>query len=265
MSLKWLVCSTLGVFRDIIGQPVPSVSQALKSKETTPTFNVLPFIFWLLTASDEIRLSVCLQNALLQDTVRRECEERYELTEALAQAREQVMELKKHSGNFPLSLCSLSQGNLTSSAGLANGHGQKSSNRGKGRTPPGLCGISRTSKVPSCSGYKSSNMSGPDLPALQPSSASVSSLDESRRRRITAAIRRQLSQQWCFRDGLCSSHPERWGGGDRGPGAGLWTGLIRQLLAEKRGGFFPAISTLLGQNVFNTDNIKLSQRPRERK
>uniref|UniRef100_A0A8D2J7F1 Leucine, glutamate and lysine rich 1 n=1 Tax=Varanus komodoensis TaxID=61221 RepID=A0A8D2J7F1_VARKO len=58
------------------------------------------------------------ENALLQDTVRRECEERYELTEALAQAREQVMNLKKLGGNFPLSQCSLSQGSLTSSTAL---------------------------------------------------------------------------------------------------------------------------------------------------
>ncbi|NWQ82572.1 LEKR1 protein, partial [Columbina picui] len=41
------------------------------------------------------------ENTLLQETVRRECEERYELTAALTQAREQVLELKKLSGNFP--------------------------------------------------------------------------------------------------------------------------------------------------------------------
>ncbi|XP_060098361.1 protein LEKR1 [Heteronotia binoei] len=134
------------------------------------------------------------ENALLQDTVRRECEERFELTEALTQAREQVMELKKLSGNFPLPQCSLSQGNLTSSAGSVNGHSQKSSDRGRGRTPPGLCGISRATKVPSCSWYKSSNVSAPGLPALQPSRRRVSSLDESRRR-IAATITRQLSQQ----------------------------------------------------------------------
>ncbi|KAL8187918.1 UNVERIFIED_CONTAM: hypothetical protein K2H54_057915 [Gekko kuhli] len=134
------------------------------------------------------------RNALLQDTVRRECEERYELTEALTQARERVMELKRLSGNFPSAQCSLSQGNLTSSAGLVNGHGQRSSNRGKGRTPPGLCSISSATKLPSCSWYKSSSMSGPGLPALQPSRGRASSLDESRRR-IAAAITRQLSQQ----------------------------------------------------------------------
>ncbi|NXW10257.1 LEKR1 protein, partial [Fregetta grallaria] len=66
------------------------------------------------------------ENTLLQETVRRECEERYELTAALTQAREQVLELKKLSGNFPLSLCSLTQGSLTSSAALLADYGQKS-------------------------------------------------------------------------------------------------------------------------------------------
>ncbi|NXS54203.1 LEKR1 protein, partial [Brachypteracias leptosomus] len=55
------------------------------------------------------------ENTLLQETVRRECEERYELTAALAQAREQVLELKKLSGNFPLSPCPLARGSPTSS------------------------------------------------------------------------------------------------------------------------------------------------------
>ncbi|KFR14997.1 Leucine-, glutamate- and lysine-rich protein 1, partial [Opisthocomus hoazin] len=66
------------------------------------------------------------ENALLQETVRRECEERYELTAALTQAREQVLELKKLSGNFPLSPCSLTQGSLTSSAAPLADYGQKS-------------------------------------------------------------------------------------------------------------------------------------------
>ncbi|NXI58989.1 LEKR1 protein, partial [Chloroceryle aenea] len=55
------------------------------------------------------------ENALLQETVRRECEERCELTAALAQARDQVLELKKLSGNFPLSPRSRARGSLTSS------------------------------------------------------------------------------------------------------------------------------------------------------
>ncbi|XP_078245194.1 protein LEKR1 isoform X2 [Pogona vitticeps] len=135
------------------------------------------------------------ENALLQDTVRRECEERYELTEALAQAREQVVELKKLSGNFPLSHCSLSQGSLTSSTPSVSNHGQKSPSCGKGITHSGLCRISRATKAPICSQFKSSmDTSLPALPALQSPGGRVASLDESRRKRITAVIKRQLSE-----------------------------------------------------------------------
>ncbi|NWU96322.1 LEKR1 protein, partial [Upupa epops] len=66
------------------------------------------------------------ENTLLQETVRRECAERYELTAALSQAREQVLELKKLSGNFPLSPRSLAQGSLTSRAALLTDYGQRS-------------------------------------------------------------------------------------------------------------------------------------------
>ncbi|XP_058700380.1 protein LEKR1 [Poecile atricapillus] len=41
------------------------------------------------------------ENSLLQDTVRRECEERFELTAALGRAREQVLELRRLSGTLP--------------------------------------------------------------------------------------------------------------------------------------------------------------------
>ncbi|XP_053246329.1 protein LEKR1 isoform X2 [Podarcis raffonei] len=132
------------------------------------------------------------ENALLQDTVRRECEERYELTEALAQAKEQVMELKKLGGNFQLSQCSLSQGSLTSAA-LVSNHGQRSPNCGKGITFSGHCGISRATKAPLSNRYKSSmNASLPALPALQ-SPSRKTSLDESRKR-ITAVLKRQMSE-----------------------------------------------------------------------
>uniref|UniRef100_A0A8C9UCS1 Leucine, glutamate and lysine rich 1 n=2 Tax=Serinus canaria TaxID=9135 RepID=A0A8C9UCS1_SERCA len=43
------------------------------------------------------------ENSLLQDTVRRECEERFELTAALGRAREQVLELRRLSGTLPAS------------------------------------------------------------------------------------------------------------------------------------------------------------------
>lgn len=144
---------------------------------------------------------LCLQNALLQDTVRRECEERYDLTEALTQAREQIMELKKRSGSFPLSQCSLSQGSLTSSAVLVNNHGQKSPNGERGmRLSGGLCDNSRASKAPAGTKYKACSNSGlPALPIPRPPSRRTSSLDESRRRITAAIIGRQLSQQWCIK------------------------------------------------------------------
>nr|XP_048720669.1 protein LEKR1 isoform X1 [Caretta caretta] len=137
------------------------------------------------------------ENSLLQETVRRECEERYELTEALTQAREQVFELKRLSGNFPLSQCSLSQGSLISCAALVSNHGQKSltsPNSGKGITHSGLCSISRAANAPAFNKHKSSGKVG--LPALtppHPPRERASSVNESKNR-ITAVIRRQLSQ-----------------------------------------------------------------------
>ncbi|XP_042316358.1 leucine-, glutamate- and lysine-rich protein 1 [Sceloporus undulatus] len=134
------------------------------------------------------------ENALLQDTVRRECEERYELTEALAQAKEQVVELKKLGGNFPLSQCSLSQDSLASYTPLVSNHGQKSPKCGKGVRLSGLCEVSRATNVPTCSARYNSSRHTTTLPVLQPSGRTCSSLDESRRRRITAVIKRQLSE-----------------------------------------------------------------------
>ncbi|XP_061227606.1 protein LEKR1 isoform X4 [Neopsephotus bourkii] len=136
------------------------------------------------------------ENTLLQETVRRECEERYELTAALTQAREQVLELKKLSGNFPLSLCSLAQGSLTSSAALLTDYGQKSRSSlstGKEINLSGQFGISRAVKAPT-SGKRNSSGSV-CLPALTPSHpprGRAASLSEPRRR-ISAVIRRQLS------------------------------------------------------------------------
>ncbi|XP_061308661.1 protein LEKR1 isoform X2 [Pezoporus flaviventris] len=135
------------------------------------------------------------ENTLLQETVRRECEERYELTAALTQAREQVLELKKLSGNFPLSLCSLAQGSLTSSAALLTDYGQKSRSSlstGKEINLSGQFGISRVAKAPT-SGKRNSS-SSVCLPALtppHPPRGRAASLSEPRSR-ISAVIR-QLS------------------------------------------------------------------------
>ncbi|XP_040422928.1 leucine-, glutamate- and lysine-rich protein 1 isoform X2 [Cygnus olor] len=135
------------------------------------------------------------ENTLLQETVRRECEERYELTAALTQAREQVLELKKLSGNFPLSPCSLAQGSLTSSAALLGDYGQKSRpspSSGKEINLSGQFGISRAAKAPTSS-KRGGSVALPALSPPHPPRGRASSLNEPRSR-ITAVIRRQLSQ-----------------------------------------------------------------------
>ncbi|XP_021250685.1 leucine-, glutamate- and lysine-rich protein 1 isoform X2 [Numida meleagris] len=117
------------------------------------------------------------ENAFLQETVRRECEERYELTAALTRAREQVLQLRKLSGNFPLSPRSLAQGSLTSSAALRADYGRSSRpGPGPGRAmhPSGQVGIPRAVQAP----------------AGRPSSVALPAL----RGRETAARRRQRSQ-----------------------------------------------------------------------
>lgn len=168
---------------------LPSSHPCLKPKELNrPSF-------WLM-AFCKASVCFCLQNTLLQETVRRECEERYELTAALTQAREQVLELKKLSGNFPLSPCSLAQGSLTSSAALLTDYGQKSHSSpstGKEINLSGQFGISRAAKAPT-SGRR--NISGSVcLPALtppHPPRGRAASLSEPRSR-ISAVIRRQMS------------------------------------------------------------------------
>ncbi len=49
-----------------------------------------------------LQCTVCsvLQIVFLQDTVRRECEERFELTEALGVAKEELMVLKRPPGEW---------------------------------------------------------------------------------------------------------------------------------------------------------------------
>ncbi|XP_019347389.1 protein LEKR1 isoform X2 [Alligator mississippiensis] len=136
------------------------------------------------------------ENSLLQETVRRECEERYGLTEALTQAKEQILELKTLSGNFPLSQCSLTQGSITSCAALVNSYGQKnltSPNSGKEIKLSELCGISRAANTPTSNKHKSNGDVGLPVLTLPHPPRGRASLNESRSR-ITAIIRRQLSQ-----------------------------------------------------------------------
>lgn len=137
------------------------------------------------------RVCFCLQNTLLQETVRRECEERYELTAALTQAREQVLELKKLSGNFPLSPRSLTRGSVTSAYGQQS---RGSPGAGKEINLSAQFGMSRAAKAPT-SGKRSSGGTG-GLPAPtppRPPRGRTASLNEPRSG-IAAAVRRQLSQ-----------------------------------------------------------------------
>ncbi|XP_015493711.1 leucine-, glutamate- and lysine-rich protein 1 isoform X2 [Parus major] len=74
------------------------------------------------------------ENSLLQDTVRRECEERFELTAALGRAREQVLELRRLSGTLPAGDLRLSGPSGTARAARSLRH--ESLDAVKGRAAP---------------------------------------------------------------------------------------------------------------------------------
>nr|XP_058151175.1 protein LEKR1 [Dasypus novemcinctus] len=137
------------------------------------------------------------ENTFLQETVRRECEERFELTEALSQAREQLLELRKLSGSLPLSPCSLSQGSLTSAAVLSN-HGEKSlarPNSEKGIKIPCLQAVPKPTASLSLDKSKRMGNSGlPLFPQPHPPRGRASSVNETRQR-LAAILRRRLSQK----------------------------------------------------------------------
>ncbi|XP_029795856.1 leucine-, glutamate- and lysine-rich protein 1 [Suricata suricatta] len=138
------------------------------------------------------------QNTFLQETVRRECEERFELTEALSQAREQLLELRKLSGSFPLSPCSLNQGRLTSSAAAVSNQGERSLTRlnsEKGIKIPSLHRVSKPTASPTSVQPKRVSSSGlPTFPQPHPPKGRASSVNETRQR-LAAILRRRLSQQ----------------------------------------------------------------------
>lgn len=130
--------------------------------------------------------------------MRRECEERFELTEALSQAREQLLELRKLSGQLPLSPCSLSQGSLTSSAAAGSGQGERRLARlhsEKVIKIPGLPGVSKPTTSPAFSQPNRVSSSGlPTVPQPHPPRGRSSSVSETRQR-LAAILRRRLSQQ----------------------------------------------------------------------
>ncbi|XP_075426663.1 protein LEKR1 isoform X3 [Ascaphus truei] len=133
------------------------------------------------------------ENSFLQETVRLECEERYELTEALTRAREQLLELKRVNGSFPSSERSFNPDrpvpphaithtgqknmmNLSSSRGteLISLHG----NFGSGVAPKHR---------------KSSSINLPKLPSPHPPKDRASSVTDARQK-ITAILRRNSTQ-----------------------------------------------------------------------
>ncbi|MEE6501115.1 hypothetical protein FKM82_004069 [Ascaphus truei] len=133
------------------------------------------------------------ENSFLQETVRLECEERYELTEALTRAREQLLELKRVNGSFPSSERSFNPDrpvpphaithtgqknmmNLSSSRGteLISLHG----NFGSGVAPKHR---------------KSSSINFPKLPSPHPPKDRASSVTDARQK-ITAILRRNSTQ-----------------------------------------------------------------------
>uniref|UniRef100_A0A8C4SJA2 Leucine, glutamate and lysine rich 1 n=1 Tax=Erpetoichthys calabaricus TaxID=27687 RepID=A0A8C4SJA2_ERPCA len=130
------------------------------------------------------------ENTLLQETVRRECEERYELTEALSQAREQLLELKKRSGRLQLSQRSPSQSARIESPSPSASQGHKSMNtqRSGSAVKHGL--LTRLAGSPDGHpGSSSSSTSAlPAIPLPRPSKDRLLSISESKHR-IAAVIR----------------------------------------------------------------------------
>ncbi|KAL1777764.1 hypothetical protein HispidOSU_009658 [Sigmodon hispidus] len=135
------------------------------------------------------------ENTFLQETVRRECEERFELTEALSQAREQLLELRRSGGGLP---CSHNKGTLTYPATTVSNLRDQSSVRqtcGRGTSTPSLHGLPKPSVSPASDKLKKVSSSGlPALPQPYPPRGRASSVNETRQR-LAAILSRRLSQQ----------------------------------------------------------------------
>lgn len=141
------------------------------------------------TTQDALSFSY-FQNAFLQETVRRECEERFQLTEALSQAREQLLELQKLNGSLPLSRCSLGPPSLTSPA--ASMVSTANTSPGKGIKIPSLPCASKSPNSQSQS--KSSGTSIASFPVPKPPKGKVSSVNETRQRMATI-LQKRLGHQ----------------------------------------------------------------------
>ncbi|XP_078419930.1 uncharacterized protein lekr1 [Cetorhinus maximus] len=129
------------------------------------------------------------ENNFLEETVRRECEERYELTEALSQAREQLMELKRLSRELTHSHRSVSQGHLSSSslpAGSQTHKIQRSLSNNSRTKLSGLHGLPTNANASNNAG----STALPVIPVLHPSKGRASTVGEIKQR-IAAAVRRK--------------------------------------------------------------------------
>ncbi|XP_039613172.1 leucine-, glutamate- and lysine-rich protein 1 isoform X2 [Polypterus senegalus] len=128
------------------------------------------------------------KNTLLQETVRRECEERYELTEALSQAREQLLELKKRSGGLQLSQRSSSQSVRIESPSPSASQGHKSMNTQRSGLAVKHGLLTRLAGSPDGQPGSSSTSALPAIPLPRPSKDRLFSISESKHR-IAAVVR----------------------------------------------------------------------------
>ncbi|XP_039613156.1 leucine-, glutamate- and lysine-rich protein 1 isoform X1 [Polypterus senegalus] len=128
------------------------------------------------------------ENTLLQETVRRECEERYELTEALSQAREQLLELKKRSGGLQLSQRSSSQSVRIESPSPSASQGHKSMNTQRSGLAVKHGLLTRLAGSPDGQPGSSSTSALPAIPLPRPSKDRLFSISESKHR-IAAVVR----------------------------------------------------------------------------
>ncbi|XP_072330514.1 uncharacterized protein lekr1 isoform X1 [Scyliorhinus torazame] len=127
------------------------------------------------------------ENTFLEETVRRECEERFELTEALSQTREQLMESKRLSRELPHSHRSVSQGSLNSSSSPAGSQIHKIQRSLSNNSRTKLSGMHG---LPMNASNNAGSTALPAIPIQHQSKGRVSSVGEIKQR-IAAAVRRK--------------------------------------------------------------------------
>ncbi|XP_072110680.1 uncharacterized protein lekr1 isoform X2 [Mobula birostris] len=126
------------------------------------------------------------ENTFLAETVRRECEERYELTEALSQAKEQLMELKRLSGEPSPSYYSISQRSISSSSSNQECKTQRSPSNSSRSKVNGF----QEHPAKAISLHSSGCSALPAIPIHHPSKGSTLSASEIKQR-IAAAVKRK--------------------------------------------------------------------------